>query len=822
MIVTALFVKIDTYIGETLFTADTTLYTADTTIFTADRTILESGGYASEYQRVELYKDDAIKVTSSVQNYKDLSTVTTDYSQTFTIPASKVNNQIFSYWYENAIDDGFDHRIRYKAFLEIDGVLFRQGNIQIEKANKNNGYIENYYITFYGDLVQLNDLFKEDKLQLVFNTSVGLALNHPYTPSEVINRITSFTVNSVGYPLIASNDRYEYMTGSVYDVSATNSIKWDELFPAVPVQKVFQMIEEYYGITFTGSFLSYQQYTKLWLYLKNAENLAVRTEQTKILLLGPVGGYLATPKTVWLNGIGNNPYVTVYPISPSSVITPVWIYNQSYDKKIRWILTFTPTDITIKYDIIIKKNGQVVNVFYENEGIKEFLVRPYQNWNINEIYDHYEFFVQSDDVMVFTSDLKWTVYSVIDNSQYVESSYAYGASQTTSANISLSNYVPDITVSDFFTGILRLFNMLVIPNNANSYELIPTELYYANGRDLDLTEYFYAEQLESKKPQLFKQIKFNYETSPNILNNQFRGLFNRDYGDLLYNNENFSENETYEIKVPFENVMFEKNSVNYNFLTATIWDKDQKPYTPKPMLMYRNENISLDGETIRIDTGTSIIQASGYVKFSNELLTAGSDISQLLSLNFGSEISPYYLTVASQSLYERHYSAFIENLYNIKARIVNIKAKLDAPMMANIKLNDQIFIRDKRYTINNMTMDLTSGETDFELLTNLRPMDSASSIGARASVPFFFLDNKSQTVQMQLFLLNNREFELLEPHDRSILTYDASGVQRQDYTFEFTIAQNDTLDIRFDYLEVIYTTTNGARQTFQINVMQDL
>jgi hypothetical protein len=101
-------------------------------------------------------------------------------------------------------------------------------------------------------------------------------------------------------------------------------------------------------------------------------------------------------------------------------------------------------------------------------------------------------------------------------------------------------------------------------------------------------------------------------------------------------------------------------------------------------------------------------------------------------------------------------------------------------------------------------------------------MDSASSIGARASVPFFFLDNKSQTVQMQLFLLNNREFELLEPHDRSILTYDASGVQRQDYTFEFTIAQNDTLDIRFDYLEVIYTTTNGARQTFQINVMQDL
>jgi hypothetical protein len=138
MIVTSLFVEVETYIGEDLFTADTTLYTADTTLFTADRTIIGAGGYALEYQRVELYKDDAIKITSSVQNYKDISTVTTDYSQTFTIPASKVNNKIFSYWYENLIDGGFDHRIRYKAFIEVDGVLFRQGNVQMEKANRNN------------------------------------------------------------------------------------------------------------------------------------------------------------------------------------------------------------------------------------------------------------------------------------------------------------------------------------------------------------------------------------------------------------------------------------------------------------------------------------------------------------------------------------------------------------------------------------------------------------------------------------------------------------------------------------------------------------
>ena len=823
MITTSLFIKIDTYIGETLFTADTTMYTADTELFTADKTSLEAGGYASEYQRVELYKDDAIKVTSSVQNYKDLSTITTDYSQTFTVPASKINNEIFSYWYENSIDGGFDHRIRYKAFIEIDGVLFRKGNIQIEKANRNNGYIENYYLTFYGDLISLNDMFKEDKLQLVFGTPIGLSLNHLYTPTEVLLRIQGISPY-VGYPLIANDDRYEYMTGSTYDITTTNSIKWDSLFPAVNLKKIFDMIQEYYGITFTGSFLNYQQFTKLSLYLKNAEELTVRSEPLK-LLFTTVASELSTPKIVWLNGIGNTPFVTLPAISSSSVVRPLYApTNQFNINSQQWRLLINPTDDTIPYDIIVKMNGEIINVFYNLIGNQTIIVRNWKTWDITQIDEQYEYYIQSSDIMTFSCGIKVSYISISDMGVWGSQSYnASNPSMTTSGYISLRNYVPDITVSDFITGVLKLFNMLVIPKGDNTYELIPTELYYSSGADLDLSKYFYSQQAEYKKPQLFKQIEFKYETSDNILNNQFRGLFNRDYGDLLYNNDNFSENATYSVNVPFENVMFEKNSIDYNFLTATIWDKDQKPYTPKPILLYRNEITTLDGDNIRIDAGTlGIVTSNGYTKYSNELLLAGSDLSQLMSLNFGSEISPFYLTVASQSLYQRHYSNYIQNLYNAKTRIVNIKALLDAPMMANIKLNDQIFIRDKRYTINNMTMDLTSGETDFELLTNLRPMDSASSIGARASSSIFFLDNTMQTIEMQLFLLNNKEFELLEPYDRSILIYDASGVQRQDYTFEFTVPANDTLALRSDYLEVIYTTETGARQTFQIYVIQDL
>ena len=54
-----------------------------------------------EFDRVELFNDEKISVTSSVQNINDISKTLSDYSQTFTVPATKNNNAIFKYWYEN-------------------------------------------------------------------------------------------------------------------------------------------------------------------------------------------------------------------------------------------------------------------------------------------------------------------------------------------------------------------------------------------------------------------------------------------------------------------------------------------------------------------------------------------------------------------------------------------------------------------------------------------------------------------------------------------------------------------------------------------------
>lgn len=51
------------------------------------------------YQSVDLFEDETISVTSKIQDIRDIGVVFTDFSQSFTLPASKNNNKIFKHFY---------------------------------------------------------------------------------------------------------------------------------------------------------------------------------------------------------------------------------------------------------------------------------------------------------------------------------------------------------------------------------------------------------------------------------------------------------------------------------------------------------------------------------------------------------------------------------------------------------------------------------------------------------------------------------------------------------------------------------------------------
>ena len=160
-----------------------------------------------EGERIELFNDEEIQVNSSVQNINDLDKVKTDFSQSFTVPASPINNAIFQHFYQNEVNSTLNYSSRRDAYIEIDTILFRKGKVQLEKSDIKNLATDSYTITFYGEVTKLKDQFGEDKLSMLDYS----AYSHVYSGAEILNRITDLGMDyDVRYPLISSRRVWQY------------------------------------------------------------------------------------------------------------------------------------------------------------------------------------------------------------------------------------------------------------------------------------------------------------------------------------------------------------------------------------------------------------------------------------------------------------------------------------------------------------------------------------------------------------------------------------------------------------------------------------
>jgi hypothetical protein len=766
--------------------------------------------YKSEYQRLDLFKDEKISITSQIGNANDIGKLYTDYTQSFTIPASKNNNQILSHWYESSIDNGFDHRMRYDAYIEVNTHRFKDGTIQLEKADKKNGFIESYTITFYGNLVQLKDIIKDEKLQSLDFSS----FNHPYDSIEVRNRITfsNITPLLVRYPLIGNANKYTYQDATATDITTIGgAIKWNDLFPAITVKNIFARIQAKYGINFTGSFFNLKQWTELYLYLKPSLAMTYTSETLNFNFTSKSSSFpelnldtdTLTPNFNFPSPVpsGQDPdrrsYVVYMRIIPQSGFT------------------------NIPYTFYIYKNGLLFKTF-NNVGDRTYFCDA--DFETGYTSSNYTFKISANASFSYTAtlSLKKTYYNAnggFGSDAIVVEKYGFTSVQSVVSNIPIGNYMPDIKIIDFITGIIKAFNLMIIPRPNNIYEFAPLELYYNAGKILDITEYTYEDEMSINKPKLFKSINFTYEESKNVLNEAYRGLYQQNYGDLIYNSDRITESSTYEIKLPFENVLFELVKQDKLFQTATLIDKDLKPYVPKPMLIYMNQRVTgLTGtDQIYVTNSTgAATQINAYNRFSNEYdnLPTDPNHSQLMTMNFGNEQSSWLNEFAPQGLYFRHYKNFIDNLYNIKTRLVKVKALLPPSLLGStvtdgagiplgIALNDRLVIRNKRYLINSFTTDLTTGETDLELLTDYRGVDAASTIGYRfGSFETIDTDNKELSIDVEIYLNDYDYFEV--KGKTSFITCTLSGNNKNDILLPVTITQNTTGVDRTGTIELVY------------------
>jgi hypothetical protein len=667
-----------------------------------------------EYSRLELFNDEKITVSSTIQNISDISKIFTDFSQGFTIPCSPINNAIFQHFYENDVDATIDFQNRYNAYIEVDTILFRRGKIQLEKTNLKNGKPDSYSVTFYGAGVSLKDYFNEDKLsQLDYST-----LDHDYTNQEVFDRVTidsSVTDYDVRYPLITSNRVWQYgasvplPTANVpdwYNYPSNNSnnlehhdgeIVFTELFPAVRVASIFDLIESQYGITFNGLFLLSDLFKKAFLYFKN-KSIFGNFPVVDLDLLS-VSGTLSSAFDISTNTITPLEVATTSTVSQGLQIT---------------VTSLSPSPS--EYVIDMYKN----NVFVA--AIGGTTASSVQNFPFDiEIDGIYTFKIRGYTIPLvpFTINI-----SILYKRQYYDTSTSSIVTETatatsTATTINLTNLqgaAPDMKISDFVSGICKEFNLTVYSNTKNVFTFDPLPYWYSKGAVVDITQYTDITSIEIERMKLYKSIEFKYADSECMLNKFFlESPLNADahgYGNTKIG-FNYDGGE-YKVESPFENLLH--NNFGNNLQVGYCLNKELAPYIPKPCLLYMNELTTLTGgDTIHWDGQTATAVYVPFGQDSNILFETGTIP---LTLNFGEEISSFYLENNPNTLYALYYASYLSNLYNPKNRLTKVKTILPVSLLTQLQLNDRLIIRDKRYMINEMQSDLTTGDVNFTLIND--------------------------------------------------------------------------------------------------------
>jgi len=662
-----------------------------------------------EFSRLELFNDEKITVSSTIQNISDISKIFTDFSQGFTIPCSTINNAIFQHFYQNDVDATIDYQNRYNAYIEIDTVLFRRGKIQLEKTNLKNGQADSYSVTFYGAGVSLKDYFAEDKLsQLNYST-----LDHNYTNTEVYNRVTidsTVTDYNVRYPLITSNRVWQF-SGSVplpdnnvpswYDNTPNNAsnlahasgeIVYTELFPAVRVASIFDLIETKYGITFNGIFLSSELFTKAFLLYKNKESYHYTNNPVELDFTSS-SGTLASAFNTTTNSF------TRIELDTTNTVIQIILYTVVS-------LSASPSS----YFIDMYRNGVYSNTRSGTTTASPFQFSEYVN--ANEIIT---FKIRSYTAITIGINFTYKRTEITSPSSTSIVTGTAVSTATTTSFTDLAGLAPDLKVADFITGICKEFNLTVYSNTKNVFTFDPIQYWYSKGAVIDITEFTDITSIEIERMKLYKSIEFKYQDSECMLNKFFlESPLNADahgYGNTKIG-FNYDGGE-YKIESPFENLLH--NNFGNNLQVGYCLNKELAPYIPKPCLLYMNKKATLTSGHIHWDGQANI---TGYVPFGqdSEILFETGLIP--LTLNFGEEISSFYLVNNPNTIYALYYRDYLVNLYNPKNRLVKLKTILPVSLLTNLQLNDRLIIRDKRYLINEMQSDLTTGDVNFTLIND--------------------------------------------------------------------------------------------------------
>mgnify|MGYP006233276483 CR=1 FL=1 len=610
---------------------------------------MQEVGVYIEGNKVDLFDSENIEINSSVQNINDITKVFTDYSKTFSVPASKSNNRIFKHYYKADIDGGFDARTKKSAMLTLNNLTFKIGKIRLEKVNLKNNIADSYAITFFGDVVKIKDLIGDDKLS---DLDYLDNLNHDYTSSNVLEGFTNGldligTYNKgVIYPLISSKRRFIYDNVSDVDSDeivniapvSTNALDWRDLKPAIRLIHIIEAIEDEYGLTFSRDFFGRQEFVDVYMWLNRDEGFLNTRSETSNNLID------------WSNG--DNGFIDFSTDTLSlDLVNPTGLPSDN----LQFSIFITPESgfESVPYSVRIIDDND--GILYERTGLTGTQQLDGGFWNPNEGTIKSlsaKYYINPESAFEYVAIVKnrYNQLSQVGSPSTLEetgtSVLSYGA------DLVVKNQMPDIKTFDFIKGLIKMFNLVAIGQEDGTIYVNTLQDWYSEGEIIDITKHVKTERLTVSKGKLFQQFLFNYKEPKSFLALQYKDNNGIAYGDLeasLFDNDGEPlDGGALEVELPFEQMIYERLNNNSTGELTTIQygyyvNKEQTPKVGDPLLFYKN-TIELNQNNISFrNQDNNIINLNQQIIIPNH----SNNTTQVpnFSLSFGPELSTYNLSL---------------------------------------------------------------------------------------------------------------------------------------------------------------------------------
>lgn len=656
-------------------------------------------------------------------------------SQAFMLPATNINQDFFGNIDNLSVSNEQAFIKMFKCQVLFNGDEIFTGNLYLNDIITDQHGNTLYSVVVVNETVDFSTTIKN----LTIQDLDWSPYNHSYTYTNISQSWDNNLLSGdVVYPLIDYGT--EESDPSATSVSAGGNgrqfdnaafpLKVTDFVPTIRAKAVIDTIFDAVGYTYTSSFLDSSYFDNLYV-------CATQDDKKGATFVNPVAQNFQAIKSV-VQVETSDPFTPVQITFPdeqfdnnnnyntgTSTFTAGANGNYNFYSKIKYREEASVASTSIRHMIILVKvngiqaNSKFINLTNQsaNSPYSQFIGPFGVNLSIGDtvtVEVQYAYFGGG------TKDIEYM--SGNDGCRFE----AQGPSAQIGGTVDMSKiFDPQTKVEDVLKGFIQKFNLVIEPlqNQRNTLSIQTFNDWVDQGSQVDWTNLVDRDvkfKIEHPLQSQPKTLYFSDVEDTDVLNVYTKDEFGKTYGDFNYiSDSDLASGERkighYFAPTPIKGIDGAPDMILPS-LSKKEPNQQNKPFKYKPRILYNNgkvpTSVNLKGRTgstfdpgkYFVNDGTTTYALDEYVLFHHldqiPSVQATSKDLHFGNLNHWSFHQPEFNAFSNNSAFQEYWAFYINELYDIDARLLTCNIKLDPTIIPTINLNDKIFIDGHYYRIN--------------------------------------------------------------------------------------------------------------------------